>query len=140
MYVCTCICVHVWSTCESMLRVSFNSLSSLCVRVRVAAFRIRSVRSRPVVGDTDPIQICTRYGSDTQGIRRLIHEMIRRSVPLRTVKTGRRFDSKTASFHVSVVLMSFSYLLLLLDIGVFILIISCVYLMYFINVITCITS
>ena len=93
----------------SMLCVGVNSPSSLCVRVRVAAFRIRSVRSKPVIGDADPIRTCARYAPDTQRIRRLIHEMIRRLVPVRAVKTERQFGFETASFHVSVLCLFIEY-------------------------------
>ena len=107
MYVCTCICVQVWSACVNMLCVGVNSPSSLCVRVRVAAFQIRLVRSGPVAGDPDPIQIRARCGPDTMAIRRPIHEMIRKLVPVRAVKARRRFVPETASFHVSVRLVFF---------------------------------
>ena len=43
-----------------------------------------------------------RCGPDTQEIRRPMHGMIRRPVPVRAVKTRQRFGSETASFHVSV--------------------------------------
>ena len=43
-----------------------------------------------------------RCGPDTMGIRRPMHGMVRRPVPVRAVKTRRRFGSETASFHVSV--------------------------------------
>ena len=56
----------------------------------------------PATGDPDPIQICARCGPDTMVIRRPIYGMIRRPVPVRAVKTRRRFGSETASFHVSV--------------------------------------
>ena len=80
----------------------------ICVRIssyvwlRATAFRIRLVRSGPVAGDPDPIRIRARCGPDTKVIRRPTHGMIRISVPVRTVKTRRRFSSEIASFHVSV--------------------------------------
>jgi len=59
-------------------------------------------RSGPVAGDPDPIRVRARCGPDAQPIRRPIHGMIRRSVPVRAVKTRWRFGSETAPFHVSV--------------------------------------
>ena len=70
--------------------------------LRVAVFKDSFGEIRTVVGDSDPIRICARCGPDTQAIRRPIHGMIRRSVPVRAVKTRRRLDSKTTSFHVNV--------------------------------------
>ena len=46
----------------------------------------------------------------TKAIQRPIHEMIRRSVPVRVVKTRRRFGSETASFLVSIRSCAFPYL------------------------------
>ena len=94
MYVCGCVPVCV-CTC---VRVS------LSVWLRVAVFRIRLVRSGPVVEDPDPIRIRARCGPDTQAIRRPIHGMSRRSVLVRAVKTRRRFSSEIASFQVSVLI------------------------------------
>jgi len=89
-YVCVhvCVCVYV---CKSIY-------ICVSVRLRVAAIWTRLVRSRPVRG----IRICACYGLDTQVIRRLIHGMIWRFVPVHAVKIRRRFGSKTTSFHVSV--------------------------------------
>ena len=67
----------------------------LFVRLRATVFRTR-------LGDPDPIRIRVRSGPDTMAIRRPIPGMIRRSVPVRAVKTRWRFGSETASFHVSV--------------------------------------
>jgi len=109
----------------------------LYVRLRVAAFRIRSVRSGFVAGDPDPIRICTRYGPDTQAIQRTIHRMIRRSVVVRAVKTRRRFGSEIMSFHVS----ACSYVFIIVGMHLHVtLIISYDFLLYFTNLITCITS
>ena len=69
---------------------------------------ITSRRSRPVWWDLDPLQeiwIGARYGPNALAIRKPTHGMIRRSVPVRAVKTRRRFGSKTASFYVSVCLL-----------------------------------
>jgi len=70
----------------------------LCARLRATAFRTR-------LYDLDllqELQIGVRYGPNTMAIRRQIHEMIRRLVPVHAMNTRRRFGSKTASFHVSV--------------------------------------
>jgi len=48
-----------------------------------------------------------RYGPDTQVIRRPIHGMIRRSVPVRAVKPRQRFGSKPRYFMWIFVLMYF---------------------------------
>ena len=56
--------------------------------------------------DTSPL---ARSGPDTMVIRRPIHGMIRRSVPVRAVKTRGRFNSKTVSFHVSVLYLFIEY-------------------------------
>ena len=69
--------------------------------------------SGPVWWDPDPLRdigFGAGYRPDALAIQRPIHEMICKLVLVRAVKTRRRFGSKTASFHVSVVLMSFSYL------------------------------
>ena len=92
MYVCGCVPLCVY-TCVCV---------SSCVRLRVAAFWIRLVGSGPIAGDPDPIRIGVRYGPGTLAIRRPTYRMIRRSGPVRAVKTKQRFGSKIASFHVSV--------------------------------------
>ena len=68
------------------------------VRLCVTAFRTRSCDPNLVTGDPDSCHC----GPDAQVIQRPIHGMIRRSVPVRAVKTKRQFGSETASFHVSV--------------------------------------
>ena len=98
--VCTCgmlVWVHVWVYYECVLIPFLSVCLAAC-----SAFWIHSVRSGPVAGDLDPIQICARYRPNTLAIRRLIHGMICRSVLARAVKTRRRFGSKTTSFHLSV--------------------------------------
>ena len=65
------------------------------------------------------------YGPDTQAIRRPTHGMISRFVPVRAVKTRRRFESKIASFHVSACSYVFLYLLLPIDVSGSVRIISC---------------
>jgi len=53
-----------------------------------------------LAGDPNPIRICAHYGLDTLAIRRLIHWMIWRSLLVCTVKTRKRFRSKTVSFSI----------------------------------------
>jgi len=101
MQVCTW--VHVWvCVCRVCLGISSPVSQSfsffVCVRLRVAAIRTYSCNPDPL----QEIRISVRYGPDKLAIRRPIHELIWRSVPVRAVKTRRRFGSKTASFHVHV--------------------------------------
>jgi len=56
--------------------------------------------------DTSPL---ARSEPDIMAIRRPIHGMIRRSVPVRAVKTRGQFGSKTASFYVSVLSLFIEY-------------------------------
>ena len=91
MHVCTCI--YVVCVCMRM----YVHVSS-CVWLRDTAFQINSYDPNSITENLD----CVRYKLDTQVIRRPTHEMIRRSVPARIVKTKWRFRSETASFHVSV--------------------------------------
>ena len=90
-YVSACMfveCIHV----QGYVRVSS------CVWLRVAAFRTHLVRSDPVTEDPDPIRIGARYEPSTLAIRRLIHEMIRRSVPVRPVRPDGDSDPKPCHF------------------------------------------
>jgi len=112
MYVYTCICMCAWvytyvSVCTC--RCSVYLYLFVCVGCVLQYFgSVRWVRTscrRP-----GPDLNSCRCGPDTMVIRRPIHEMIRRSVPVRAVKTRWRFGSKTASFHVSVRSCAFSYL------------------------------
>ena len=52
--------------------------------------------------EPDPIWTRVRKVSKCQSIWRPTYEMIQRSVPVRAIKTRRRFGSKLVSFHVSV--------------------------------------
>jgi len=93
--------------------------------------------------DMDPLQdirICTRYGPDTLAIRRPIHGMIWRSIPLRALKTRRRFGSKTASFHVSVCSRVIFLFTVVIGYLCFTYIISCDHLLYFTSMIAYIIS
>jgi len=128
------------STCVSILSACVDSPSSLCVRLRVAAFRIRLVRFGTIAGDSDPIRICAHYRPNIQAIRRSIHGMICRSVLVRAVKTRRWFGFETASFHVRVcfcVISLFTIIGMRLHVS---LLISCDFLLYFTSLITCIAS
>jgi len=122
MHVCWCMCilvyVYMWVYTYVMrvcCRVYTCTRICLCEFIcLVACYSVSDSfgKIRTVVGDPDPIRICARCGPDTQVIRRLIHGMICKSVPVRTAKTRQRFSSKTASFHVSVCSHVFLYLLL----------------------------
>jgi len=90
VYVCSvCMCTGV-CPCEFMCSVACCSDAD------------SFMRPEPVTVDPDPIWNRDCYGHDSQAIRRPIHRMICRSVPVRAVKTRRRFGFKTVSFHVSV--------------------------------------
>ena len=105
--VCVCICVSIClCACTCMLVykyvwiIMYICLCS-CIRVcTVACYRVADslVRFEPVTGDSD----YARCGTDTLAIRKPIHGIIWRSVPIRVVKTRQRFGSKIASFHVGV--------------------------------------
>ena len=63
---------------------------SVCVWLRATGFQTCLVEyPNPATGDPDPIRIRARCGPDTMVIQRPIHGMIRRSVPVRAVKTRR---------------------------------------------------
>jgi len=128
-----CVCVYILEC----IRVREYVCVSSCVWLRVAALRIRLVRSEPSYRRPGPIRIRAHCGPDTMVIWRPIHGMIRRSVLVRAVKTRRRFGSKTASFHVSVCSCVFTVVSRHLHVA---LIISCGFLLYFTSLITCTTS
>jgi len=104
-------------------------------RACMAACRMIRTHSR----DSNSVYIGARYGPDTLAIRRPTHGMIRRFVPVRAVKTRRRFGFKTVSFHVII----YSYIISLFTVvGMHLhvtLIISCKRLIYFTCIIICIT-
>ena len=100
-------------------------------------FRFVRWYPNPATGDPDLIRIRARCEPDTQAIRRPIHGMIRRLVPVRAVKTRRRFGSETASFHVSVRSCVFIVVGMHLPVT---LIISCDFLLCFTSLIFCTTS
>ena len=113
VYICGCTrgCMHVWracmGTCVSVLWVCVDSPSSLCVRLRVVTFRIRSVRSRLIARDLGPIWIYVHYGPDTLVIQISIHGMIRRSLPVHAVRPDDDSVPKLRHFMSMFVLMSF---------------------------------
>ena len=89
--------------CECVMCVCVNSPPSL-----------RMVVCSVFTEEPIPIRICVRRVSIRQAIRRPTHEMIRRSVPVRAVKTRWWFGPKIVSFHVSVyfcIIVNYRYLL-----------------------------
>ena len=116
--VCLGVCMYIciYSIYEYVYVCTYSWLCARVVVKRVFMFTCVGmvtccndsdpfVRSEPVTGDPNQIRICALYGPDLLVIRRPPHEMIQRFVPIRAVKTRRRFDSKIASFHVSVCLL-----------------------------------
>jgi len=89
-WVYACVRVCMWCV---YVRVYIRMSS--CIELRVTAIQTRS-------WDPDPIRIRARCGPDTLAIWGPAHEMIRKFVPVRIVKTRCPFESKTASFHVNV--------------------------------------
>jgi len=94
MGVHVCVRMHVWVFSMHLYilvcLVACYSISSSFGEIRISCRRPGH--------DSDSY----RCGPDTEGIRRPMHRMIRRSVPVHAVKTRRRFGSETSSFHVSV--------------------------------------
>ena len=144
MYMYTCICKYVG--------VPVN-ICTWSVYVWVHEYVCLFVCSVACYSDSDPFgEIRTSYwrpgpdsgscrsGPDTQEIRRSIHRMIRRSVPVRAVKTRCQFGSETTSFHVSVCFCLIFPIYRCLHVLCFTFIISCDFLLYFTSCITCIRS
>ena len=101
-YMCECVLDRIHEcVCMCICGVGMCTVY-VCVRswvgLHVAAVQTRLVRSGPIIRDLVSCSLWT----DIMVIRRPMHEMIRRSVPVRAVKTRRWFDSETVSFHVSV--------------------------------------
>ena len=141
MYVCVYSyrCMHVGICVCNFMHVWVLSMY-LCLHVwLVACYSVSDSlgRSGPVTGDPDPIGIRAHCGPETQTIRRPIHGMSRRSVPVCAVKTRRWFSSEIASFHVSVRFYVFTVVSMHLHVT---LIILCDFLLYFTCLITCTTS
>ena len=105
IYVCTCgytcmYCVCIWvCTCVFMYTCAYMC-SFTCYNVVNPLMRPKT-GNRGLIPDPDSYSLRTRYPGDSK----TDPWMIRRFVPVRAVKTGRRFGSKTASFHVSVYLL-----------------------------------
>ena len=113
MYVCACLFMYVYAhmfvcTCGCLACI-YNYLYVLvaCYSISDLFGEIWTSCRRP-----GPDSDSCRCRPDTMVIRRPIHGMIRRSVPVRPVKTRWRFGSETSSFHVSV--CSFRFFLLIL--------------------------
>ena len=94
--VCTCECLACIYDYLYVL-VACYSISDLFGEIQTSCRRPRQ--------DSDSY----RCGPDTEEIRRSTHRTIRRSVPVRAVKTRRRFGSQTALFYVSVSYFLFEY-------------------------------
>ena len=109
-YIRVRICiVYAWGVCMSMCIYMCSACMFYgCTFVWVHVFDYAVQRFGPVWRDPDPlrkVRIYARYGPDTMAIRRPTHEMIRRFLPVRVMKTRRRFGFKTASFHMSICLL-----------------------------------
>jgi len=115
VYLCTCVCLYI----------------NACVWLLVIAIRTRS-------WNLNPIRV--RCEADTQATRRPTHEIIWRSVPVRAVKTRRRFGSKTTSLHVSIYFCVIFLFTVVSEYLCFLRIILCECLIYSTNMITCIIS
>jgi len=142
VYVCVCTCgVHVWvHVLVCCVCVLILISLSVCVWLRGIAISNSFVQFEPVTGDPDPIRIRIHCGPDILAIRRPTHEMIRRSVLVRAVKTKLRFGSKIALFYVSVCSCVISLFTVVTGYLCFTRIISCDHLIYFTSMITRITS
>ena len=93
-WVCMCILVYVCMyvgvyICECYVCVLISSLSLSVYMVAWYNVTDPFVRSEQVTGDPDPIQVCASYGPGILAIRRLIHEMIQRFIPVCIVNTRR---------------------------------------------------
>jgi len=111
IHMCVCVCVCVWIIMYICL--------CLCIHVcMAAAIWTRSCDPDSLTKDSDLFPLWTRYASDLK----TDPQTIWRSIPVRTMKTRRHFESKTVSFHVSVsfciififIVVSIIYLLLVL--------------------------
>jgi len=82
---------------RACVTVRMNIWVSVCFS---CSTRSHSCDLNPVTEDADLIQSDVQCEPDTLAIQKSTHEIIWRSVPVRAVKTRRRFGPKTASFHV----------------------------------------
>ena len=89
MHSCKCMCMGI-RVCVRMHVWAFSVYLYLFV-CSVGCYSISDPfgEIRTVAGDPDLIRIRAHCGPDTQAIRRPIFGMIRRSVPIRVVKTRR---------------------------------------------------
>jgi len=128
VYVCIkrCVWVNAWVYVCLYLYLYVCGCTRMCLCARVGVAYIYAYMYvfgyvlqcfgfvwwdlNPAIGDPNLIRICARYRPDTMVIQRSTHGMIRRSVPVRAVKTKRWFSSETTSFHVSVHTCVFPYL------------------------------
>ena len=134
-YVYTCIHTYAW------LYVRVYRVYVPCVWIYVMCVRLHVAVITNLFGETQTrSEIYVRCGPGTPAIRRPIHEMIQRFVPVRAVKIRRWFGFKTTSFHVRVCSYVFLYLLLAVDFSTFVRIISCDCIIYFTSMITYISS
>ena len=98
IYVCTWVYTYV-SVCSGVCLVYIYIY--LYVLVACCNVQNRLVRSGPLQ-ETGSDLDSYHCGPNIMAIRRPIHEMIRKLVPVRAVKARRRFVPETESFHVSV--------------------------------------
>jgi len=126
-YASMCVCVYVFVNQRVGLIACCSNVDSF-------------VWSEPVTEKQNPIRIRVHCGPDTLAIRKPTHGIIRRSLPVRVVKTRRWFSFKITSFHVSVC----SYVISLFTIISRRLYVTCTILydclIYFTSMITWITS
>ena len=95
MYVGVCVYLYMYVCGYTRMcpyaRVGAKHVFMFICMCLVARYSISNSfgKIRTVAGDPDSIRIRARCGPDTQSIRRPIHGMIHRSVPVRAVKTRR---------------------------------------------------
>jgi len=136
VHVCVCTCgmhewVHVWA-CYVCMLIPLPLCVFGCVLQRLRT------RSRSKLGN---MRFRLVFIMDlTLAIQRPTHGMIQRSVPVRAVKTRRRFRFKITSFHVSVWFCVIFLFTIVNKFLCFTCIISYDQLTYFTSMITCITS
>jgi len=106
--------------CECVIMCVCLSIYIMCVWLLGTAFRTRLVRSVPIAGDSYLCPLCTRYAGDS---KKTNNQMIQRFIPVRAVKIRRRFEFKTASFHVSVC-SCIIFLIIIASLYIYMLIIS----------------
>ena len=85
VYTSVSVCKCVQSACAMCVVYVYVNMCLCVFGCVLQRLRTRSYAPNSVTGDTN----YARYGPDTLAIRRLTHEMIQRSVPVRVVKTRR---------------------------------------------------